>query len=368
MMHSVVVGLPVTPQVVPGANGSSPTPRSRLHDVARAHARRRRIPRPVRRVPAFRLALYYAALVAGWAAVGSALPALAGRGPAAGRLPSEVAAIVAMAGALALMAPVVSVYMLTRRLRYDPSLVHSLIILPVVTAGIFLVIENSLARAFSLAGIMAAVRFRNTLRETRDIIYILLALGIGLAAGAQALDVAVVMSAAFNLLVLFLWSFNVGSIYAGSARRGILSVGETRLLLGTSTAGRAALRREMLDQADGFRPHGVLLVHTPSADAARSIVEEVLFENTREWHPAGRVANPRGVESLAYLVRLRKKEARPAELLGSLDECSAQVRAAEYLPLGRDLVEEHRNGKHGHHRHHRNGKGHALPSDAEAAA
>jgi hypothetical protein len=302
------------------------------------------------------LALYYAALVAGWAAIGSALPALAGRGPGAARLPSEVVVAIAMAGALALMAPAVSVYMLTRRLRYDPSLVHSLIILPVVTAGIFLVIENSLARAFSLAGIMAAVRFRNTLRETRDVVYILLALGIGLAAGGEALDVALVMSAAFNLLVLFLWSFNVGSIYAaGSARRGILSVGETRLLLGTTLRGRAELRRLAADEADGFRADGVLLVHTPSAEGARSIVEEVLFENTRAWHRAGRLPNQKGVESLAYLVRLRKKEARPAELLGNLDECSVQVRAAEYLPLGRDQEEKH--GGHGHG-HHERGHGH----------
>ena len=324
------------------------------------------VPRPVRRVPLLPLVLYYGALAAGWAALGRWVPALTGRGPAAGRLPSELAAIVAMTGALALMAPVVSVYMRTRRLRYDPSLVHSLIILPVVTAGIFLVIENSLARAFSLAGIMAAVRFRNTLQETRDIVYILLALGIGLSAGARALDVAVVMSAAFNLLVLALWSFNVGSIYAaGSARQGILSVGEPRLLLGTTPAARRELRRRMLDEVDHLRPDGVLLVHTPSAEAARSLVEEVLFESTREWHRAGRVDNPRGVESLAYLVRLRKKQARPAELLGNLDECSLHVRAAEYLPLSPDAV--HRNGGHGHHKHHHvNGNG--RPHGAAAAA
>ena len=334
----------------PHRNGSAP---SASPAPAAARGRWRAIPRPVRRVPVLYLVLYYGAMAASWAAVGRWAPALAGRGPGADAVPSELVAVVAMAGALALMAPVMWVYMRTRRLRYDASLVHSLIILPVVTAGIFLVIENSLARAFSLAGIMAAVRFRNTLRETRDIVYVLLALGIGLAAGARALDVAAVMSGAFNLLVLFLWSFNVGSIYAaGSARRGILSVGETRLLLGTTPAGRTELRRRMLDEVDGFRPDGVVLVHTPSAEGARSIVEEVLFEGTREWHRAGRLPNPRGVDTLAYLVRLRKREARPAELLGNLDECSVQVRAAEYLPLSRDAVEKHRHDGHRHGREH----------------
>ena len=346
MNRAPALDLPAAPGLAPFPGAAAPA-RGAFPPEAAGARTGRRFPRPVRRAPVARLALYYAALAAGWAALGALFPAMAGRGAGAARLPSELAALVAMAGALALMAPVVSVYMLTRRLRYDPSLVHSLIILPVVTAGIFLVIENSLARAFSLAGIMAAVRFRNTLRETRDIVYILLALGIGLAAGAQGLDVAVVMSAAFNALVLFLWSFNVGSIYAaGAARRGILSVGETRLLLGTTPAARAELRARLREEADGIRPDGVLLVHTPSAEAARSIVEEVLFEGTREWRRVGRLPNPRGVESLAYLVRLRKKETRPAELLGNLDECSVQVRAAEYLPLARERKH------HGHHGRH----------------
>ena len=350
MNRAVTLDPAPAPVAPPHRNGSSPDA------PAKAKAPPRRFPRTVRKAPVLSLALYYGALVAGWAGLGWIFPGAVGRGAEAARLASEMAALVAMAGALALMAPVVSVYMLTRRLRYDPSLVHSLIILPVVTAGIFLVIENSLARAFSLAGIMAAVRFRNTLPETRDIVYILLALGIGLAAGAEALDVAVVMSAAFSVLVLFLWSFNVGSIYAsGSARRGILSVGETRLLLGTTPAARAELRKRMLGEADELRAHGVLLVHTPAPEVARSIVEEVLFESTREWRRAGTLPNPRGVESLAYLVRLRKKQARPAELLGNLDECSVQVRAAEYLPLNRDAVEKH-GGRHAHHAKHHHGR------------
>lgn len=343
-------------------SGGGPPPVPHVRGVRRAF----RMPRPVRRLPLVPLALYYGSLALAWSALGAWLPMLTGEAPAAAAVPSELTALVAMSGALALMAPVVSVYMRTRRLRYDASLVHSLIILPVVTAGIFLVIENSLARAFSLAGIMAAVRFRNTLQETRDIVYILLGLGIGLAAGAGELGVAAVMSAGFNLLVLVLWGFNVGSIYAaGSARRGILSVGEPRLVLGTSPAARTELRRGLLDRVRGFRPDGAVLVHTPSAAGARSIVEEVLFESTREWHRAGRVPNPQGVETLAYLVKLRKREARPAELLGSLEECSVQVRAAEYLPLSPDAVDGHRHGgKHGR-RHERVGREERTAADEE---
>jgi hypothetical protein len=90
------------------------------------------------------------------------------------------------------------------------------IILPIVVAGIALVVKNSLALAFSLAGIVAAVRFRNTLKDPRDAVYIFLVIAIGLSAGVQALDVALAMSLAFNFVVLLVWKHNVGRSTAGA--------------------------------------------------------------------------------------------------------------------------------------------------------
>src|SRR5262245_35756836 len=117
--------------------------------------------------------------------------------------------------ALAVSLPVAWVYTFTRRLRYDPSLVHSVIILPVVVSGIVTVVQHSVALAFSLAGIVAAVRFRNTLKDPKDAVYIFLALGIGIATGVGAADIAVVLSLLFNLIVLILWKYNLGAIYSG---------------------------------------------------------------------------------------------------------------------------------------------------------
>src|SRR5688572_1233954 len=133
--------------------------------------------------------------------------------------------------ALALAFPVAWIYMHTRRLRYDPSLVHSVIILPMVVAGIVVVVKDSVALAFSLAGIVAAVRFRNTLKDPKDAVYIFLALGIGLATGVQAVDIALVMSLLFNLVVLTLWRWNLGSIYSGEQSQNLLSIGDTQLMI-----------------------------------------------------------------------------------------------------------------------------------------
>lgn len=84
----------------------------------------------------------------------------------------------------------------------------TIILLPVVVAGIVLIVQNSLALAFSLAGIVAGVRFRLTLDDTLDAIYIFVAIGAGLAAGIEALEIAVVISVLFNYVILIAWEFD----------------------------------------------------------------------------------------------------------------------------------------------------------------
>ena len=127
---------------------------------------------------------------------------------------SAVRTLSVMVGALILAAPIAWVYMRTKQeAAYDESVVHTVIILPIAVAGIVMIVRESIALAFSLAGIVAAVRFRNTLKDTKDAVYIFLAIGIGLAAGVGALVVAFVMSVVYALTVLTLWRFNIGDLY-----------------------------------------------------------------------------------------------------------------------------------------------------------
>lgn len=237
-------------------------------------------------------------------------------------------------GALSLVLPVAWVYMLTKRFRYDPALVSSVIILPIVVAGIAMVVKNSIALAFALAGIVAAVRFRNTLKDPRDAVYIFLVIGIGLSSGVQALDVAMVMSLAFNYVVLLVWKFNVGSIYSGRyARTGILSAGPQRLLVAQDPQGQSEVRRRMLDHSTEIRTEGILLVHSTTPDLARHTVQEALADMARDWQLVDVVQREDGLFTLEYLVRLKKTASAP-ELVGALDErWGAQVEAAEYLPF-----------------------------------
>lgn len=239
-----------------------------------------------------------------------------------------------IAGALALVIPVAWVYMVTKRFRYDPALVASVIILPIVVAGTALVVRNSLALAFSLAGIVAAVRFRNTLKDPRDAVYIFLVIACGLSAGVQALDVALAISVAFNFVVLTVWKYNIGSLYSGSfGRTGVLSVGDSSLLVAETPAQQRAVRRRMLQYESDMQTDGLMLVHSREPDMARTTVQEALADLARDWRLADVVPRGGDMHTLEYLVRL-KKGVSPADLVGALDErWSVQVNAAEYLPF-----------------------------------
>lgn len=116
-------------------------------------------------------------------------------------------------GALITAMPVSWVYMASRDHHdFDQSLVVPIIVLPILVTGIVILVHDSLALAFSLAGIVGAVRFRNSLKSTGDVLYILMAIGIGLSSGVGALEVALVMSMIFNYVFVALWALDYGWI------------------------------------------------------------------------------------------------------------------------------------------------------------
>jgi hypothetical protein len=122
----------------------------------------------------------------------------------------------ASAGALILTVPVSWVYFITSRARrIDQSFLQTIMILPVVVTGIAMIVLNSLALAFSLAGVVAAVRFRFSLDQPSDAMYIFVAIGIGLGSGIGALGVATVISCAFVFATLFIWKLEYGKTLSG---------------------------------------------------------------------------------------------------------------------------------------------------------
>ena len=116
-----------------------------------------------------------------------------------------------MLGAVLLMLPVSWIYKgIHRDGEHDQSLDETTLILPAVVAGIVMVVQHSLALAFSLAGIVAGVQFRRALSDTFDTLFIFVAIAVGIAAGIKALDIALVLTVFFNLATLLVCIYGDG--------------------------------------------------------------------------------------------------------------------------------------------------------------
>jgi uncharacterized membrane protein YhiD involved in acid resistance len=259
------------------------------------------------------------------------------------QLPAPVALAITtslcMTGAFLLMLPVAWVYILTRQKKgYRQSVVQTLIILPIVVAGVVLLVKNSIALAFSLGGIVAAVSFRNTLRDTKDAVSIFLATGVGLAAGVQVMSAAAVMSFLFNVVILGFWYTDFGRAPAHlegprAARRlqraraqanrtqAFVSQIDREILKSMSPEQLEALASRARKRINGPRPADkpkkpldtTLRIQTPQPDTAQRAVEAVLGSHVKDWKYVGTTRELGGNATLEYRVRLRKTV--PAEAL-----------------------------------------------------
>lgn len=128
----------------------------------------------------------------------------------------------AMLGSVLLMLPVSWIYKgIHKDGEHDQSLDETTLILPAVVAGIVMVVQHSLALAFSLAGIVAGVQFRRALSDTFDTLFIFVAIAVGIAAGIKALDIAVVLTVFFNFatLIVCIWGDGLESHHEAKRKR-----------------------------------------------------------------------------------------------------------------------------------------------------
>lgn len=330
--------------------------------------------------PVGRTLAYYVLLFAGTAVLVRLVPATeqylnasAAELSGSGRLPGTVfdepvfapaeglpqAAVVAMLAAFLLMLPVAWIYILTRRRKgFRQSVVQTILILPITVAGIVMVVKNSLALAFSLGGIVAAVTFRNTLRDTKDAVYIFLATGIGLASGVSAVGVAAALSVMFNAAILLLWYTDFGRAPAElqgppadrRLHRALALANRTNAFV--SMVDREILRSLTPDQLEAFAERArrrrakaavaagdvngkpatwrTLTVQVRGEPAgARRVVESLLASMVKAWEFVS--ATPAGEDEhvLEYRVRLKKRLAG-SQLVDSIRTvAAAQVAGAE---------------------------------------
>lgn len=92
---------------------------------------------------------------------------------------------------------------------YTQSFVFTLVINGMVVALVMMIVGSNIARAFSLVGALSIIRFRNAIKETRDVGFIFFTMAIGMAIGTKfyllAVAGAVVISLMIFIMVRFDW-------------------------------------------------------------------------------------------------------------------------------------------------------------------
>ena len=244
-------------------------------------------------------------------------------------------AFIALLGALAVSAPVVWIYMVIMRQQgYEKAFVRMLTVLPVVVAGVVQVVRGDLALAFALAGIVAAVRFRTTVKDLQNAVFAFAAIGIGLASGTGSLLLASALSLVVSYMAYTMWRIDLGDVepslelaHSGVRLSEALVPGESHrsVVIGCDEVVEPVHAEDLEPlsdsierladyvRADALRKkkkfNTLLLAYTKegSEEEAREALDEVFEEHANRWAYVDQIArNGDGIVALEYLIRLKK--------------------------------------------------------------
>jgi hypothetical protein len=236
--------------------------------------------------------------------------------------------VLILIGALVLILPVTWVYMSARPSggQHNQNVVQTLVILPLVVAGIVFMVQKCMALAFSLAGVVGAVRFRTTLRDSRDLVYVFLSIVVGFAAGVQSLAVGAVVSIVFNLVLIITWRYDYGRnmlmptasaqwsrpLQALASPTAEHQIPDRDLMLSltpekvNALADRFDRVRNTIGKKKKARYTSVLHITADKVPDAQQQVEPVLDRMTKRWDLDEIVTNVGKPSDIYYLTRLKK--------------------------------------------------------------
>lgn len=134
--------------------------------------------------------------------------------------PIEIAVVLLLSFVLALV--IGKVYQVTHKgISYSQANVQTYVMMCVIVAVIMLVIGSNIARAFSLVGALSIVRFRNAVKESRDVSFVFWSMAIGMTVGTKFYLMATIATVVITMFVLLMYYFN---FFARTVRERILLV------------------------------------------------------------------------------------------------------------------------------------------------
>jgi uncharacterized membrane protein YhiD involved in acid resistance len=101
------------------------------------------------------------------------------------------------------------IYQITHRgTSYTQSFVFTLVLNGMIVALVMMIVGSNIARAFSLVGALSIIRFRNAVKETRDVGFIFFTMAIGMAIGTRFYLLGVIAASVISLVILLMTRFN----------------------------------------------------------------------------------------------------------------------------------------------------------------
>ncbi len=118
--------------------------------------------------------------------------------------------VLAMTLSFVLSAFIGWIYKITHRgSSYTQSFVFTLVLNGMVVALVMMIVGSNIARAFSLVGALSIIRFRNAVKETRDVGFIFFTMAIGMAVGTKFYLLAVIAAVVISLVILIMTRLNL---------------------------------------------------------------------------------------------------------------------------------------------------------------
>ncbi len=174
-----------------------------------------------------------------------------------------------------------------RNISYSQSFVQTLVIVGMTIAVIMLVVGSNIARAFALVGALSVVRFRNAIKETRDVGFIFLVMAVGMATGTRFYALAIITAASIGVVILLTSKLNM---FANKVRRQVVKV------------------------------------QVPPDGDYDAVVEDVLVQKTKDFELVSTETIRSGaLLELFYTVQM-KSGIKPRELVAALTEVNAGQR------------------------------------------
>ena len=128
-------------------------------------------------------------------------------------------ALTVMGCALGLAFAIMLTYLFThRRTGFRPAMLFTMMLLGPIVSIIVICIGSNIARAISIGGGLALIRFRNTVEDPKDIVYFYLSIAAGIACGVGFIGFGAV-AVGLVLLVIILLSVIGIDRFGGTGKR-----------------------------------------------------------------------------------------------------------------------------------------------------